>query len=130
MQRYDLYPTLVVMHRNSKKGGTFLARVLKVNPKNILVQYESGARWNTSPSLLDPAPEGAVFNIDETEGLELGDPVRFIDNNPHAGDAIYVVLSHDGLLYKVAKLRGSGNRYFNKVPASSLVLVPVGEVTV
>jgi hypothetical protein len=127
MDRYDLRLRMLVMHRNSKIGQTVLARVLKINPKNILVQYETGVRWNTSPALLEPAPAGSVFEIDEAEGLELADPVRFV-NNPKAGDHIYAVLDVKDMLYKVARIGGSKNRYFYRIPASELVRVPNEEL--
>lgn len=128
MNRYDLDPGMLVMHRNSKEGRTVLARVLKINPKNILVQYETGKRWNTSPTSLDAAPAGSVFTIDEAEGLELADPVRFV-NNADVGNAIFVVLDiKAGPLYKLARLGSSKNRYFHRVTASELVRVPNEDV--
>ena len=126
MQKWDLYRGLLVNHRNSEDGKTYLARVEKVNPKWTVIQYEDGRRWNASPAGLTEAPAGSVFNIDEAEGLELGNPVRVIEGK-FASDDIWSVLDIKGGTYKLAKVRGSGNRYLRGVPASHLALVPEGE---
>lgn len=121
MEKWDLYRGRLVMHQG------VVSRVEKVNPKWTIVQHEDGKRWNASPASLTPAPEGSEFNIDEAEGLQIADPVRFIGKNA-PDNAIYVVLDIKGTTYKIAKLGRSNNRFYRSVPASDLARIPDEDV--
>jgi len=129
MERWQLRPGMLVMHRKPEDSEKTLARVEKVNPKWTIVQHEDGSRYNASPAGLTEASMDATFDIEEATGLELGDPVRFIDGRI-TDDSVYVVLDVKGMTYKLARLRGSGNRFYRSVAGSSIALVPEGEVTV
>lgn len=117
MERYELRPRMLVMHQGK------VARVEKINPKKIVVQHEDGARWNTYPSHLTPAPEGTTFDLEEATGLVLGSVVQWKDgtrNRMTHGGTPYVIVAVSQGGFRMAQLFGDANRYFRDVPASSL----------
>src|SRR5690606_40170939 len=54
MQRYELYAGQIVMVE-APKAGKSLAKVIKVNPKNVKILLANGTRWNMHPTFIKRA---------------------------------------------------------------------------
>lgn len=115
--RHETYPGQILWVRAS--GGRVLAKVTKVNPKNIKLVTENGAGFNAHPSFLDtPTPSEAAAWDDSTISSSstyqpvLGEVVKF-KNGKRSG--LYVILGSHGSTWRVAKLGGDKNQYIRNI---------------
>lgn len=106
------------------RGGA-PGKVVKVNPKNFVVQDLEGKLWNTprAHARLHPHPEEWV-EPDEGPPLSIGQPVKLVDQAllSNYGDHVYVVFSHANPTQKIVRLGGDGNRYLNVSPGNIAAL--------
>ena len=107
-------------------GRLSLAKITKINPKNIKVTTADGTRWNCSPSYLNPALPGEVERFEAEAAaaaaaapLMLGSLVRFKGGS---GDN-YVVIGRHGDSWRIALLGGDDGRYLRGVSAEQLEVI-------
>lgn len=121
MQKSEAYVGQIVYVNSGKKS--FLAKVIKINQKNIKVITADGTRWNCHPTFLNPALPDEVERFEAEAGtapeLVPGSLVRFKSGR----DGNYVVVGNHGGLWRVAVLGGDNGRYIRGVSADQLEII-------
>ena len=125
MHKSDAHVGQIVYVNSGKKS--FLAKVIKINQKNIKVVTADGVRWNCHPIYLRQAFESEIERYEaEAEAdataaapLTLGTLVRFKSGR----DGNYVVVGNHGGLWRVAVLGGDNGRYIRGVSADQLEII-------
>lgn len=125
MMRHELYPGLVCWLA-SPKNPRCLVRVVKVNPKNVRVIKEDGARWNVHPTFLSNASvaEQTSFKlIEPDEALVLGSVVRLKDAKARDKHPLLVIIRERASLFTLAPLGGDRGLHYSGISAAELEIV-------
>lgn len=136
MLRDEIYVGQILWINHKKNGyvtGRELARVLRVNPKNIKCESENGTTWTVHPSFLTLADSDDVARFSVAtpgEQLTLGAVVRFKGSSAYSRHyAQYrdlVVIAHKSSgMWSLAPLGGDGGKFFKSVPGEALEVQPV-----
>ncbi len=126
MNREDCYigQTLKISSSAGATYGNKVVKVIKVNPRNIKVELESGGILNCSPYFLDETSDTftPVASPSGAKRMVIGSVVRFKDTakNKHP---LYVILAEYSGAWRIAPLGGDGGRYIRGVRSSSLEVV-------
>lgn len=114
MNRYAAHTGMIVQF--AYKGKIHVARVEKVNPKNIKVMTTDGRTWNVSPSLLSPST--LDFDLDTSKSFSLGTVVNFASK---PGTLFVIIKQRSEGNYNIAELGGSKDgKYYTGVSVTSL----------
>lgn len=125
MNRYDLRTGQIVI-LDSTQTGRIPVQVVKINPKRIKVQTETGKIWNAPPSMLHEAPVGTSFEKHVPEGaasagdLCTGMAVQFLNGGE---PGLFVVIGRHGDGFRVTRLGGDNGRYYTGIRAENLEIV-------
>lgn len=122
MQKSEAYIGQIVTISGSRLKG--IAKVTKVNQKNLQVVTPEGDRWSVHPAFADQAPASAwdefsTAEIPSTERITLGSLVRYSER-PHN---LYVAIGKRDGFWRIARLGGDNGSYFRGVTAHQLTLV-------
>lgn len=125
MNRYDIYPGQILM-LDSPQTGRVAVEVVKVNPKRVKVQTETGKIWNAPVPFLSPKDAGVFFTKHEPEGaaraadLCTGMAVRFLSGGEKG---LFVLIGKHGDGFRVTRLGGDNGRYYSGVRPAQLEIV-------
>lgn len=90
-------------------------KVVKINPRSIGLQDESGRSLRADAFYLTPSD--ATFTAGARERFVIGQVVKF-----HGGDFV-VIKTGTGDTYNLAKLGGDAGRYYRSIPATAMAAV-------
>jgi hypothetical protein len=120
MLAHELYAGRLVQVTFSDTHRTETVRVEKMKIKKCTVLREDGRRWDFYPVSINPAPEGAVFDLKvEEASVSLGTVVRF--KGTGTPGLFTVIALQSGNTLKCAALFGeNGNRYYHNVALTTV----------
>lgn len=121
-----------MMHADARVGqvvkyrGNF-GKIIKVNPKNLKVELESGEVWNMPPMFVTADETGHVFVSVPSAAYTLGSLVRFTKTarirKPRKSPLLVVIKRHSDGTFNLAPLGGDGGMYYRKISASMIEAV-------